>query len=206
MPRFLLSLMILATVSACAPTGESRNLEVPVSGEFAEIDIEAQQRITSRLDANDPDAVAQVLESPDRYNPAVLYALAATLFRNDRPQEAAFWFYSGQIKARSDANKALDRSAHAAVSALNERFGSDINRWAFEDLERLRALVEAAVEADRVEERNYDPRWIALHGMDAFDAETLDFVDATHWAGIDEATRNDYLANFNRMMDSMSEQ
>ena len=195
-------------VLGCAASDSGRSPPEPVTeiaprGEFAAIAIEDQNRMLERLVDGDAAAVDRVLAAPERYNPAVLYALSAALFEQDRKREAAFWFYSGQLKARSDANKALDRSAHQAVAALNERFGPAINRWAFQDRTLLRTVVERAVAADRAAARDYDPRWIAAHGLDAFTEDAIRFVDEGAWPDIDETTRTDYLASFNRAMDAL---
>ena len=192
----------------CAGPGGSGSTGVQTvaglpQGEFATIEIDDQHRMIERLAAREAAAVEQVLAAPERYNPAVLYALSAALFEQDRKRQAAFWFYSGQLKARSDANKALDTSAHQAVSVLNERYGGPINTWTFQDRALLRTVVERVVEADREAARGYDPRWIAVHGLDAFTEDTLRFVDESAWPDIDETTRSDYLENFNRAMDAM---
>jgi len=195
-------------VLGCAGTGGSastgvQTVAVSPQGQYATIEVDDSNRMVERLSAADPAAVERVLAAPERYNPAVLYALSAALFEQDRKREAAFWFYSGQLKARSDANKALDDSAHQAVSVLNERYGRPINTWAFQDRSLLRTIVERVVEADRSTARDYDPRWIAAHGLDAFTEDAIRFVDEAAWSDIDETTRSDYLANFNRAMDAM---
>lgn len=168
----------------------------------APLAIDVQTSWGDRLDEDDPRAIETVLAAPERYDPAVLYALSGALFRLDRKQEAAFWFYSAQLKARSDANKALDPSVHQAVSALNDRYGLDINRWTFQDRERLRNIVEEVVEADREAPRSYDPRWIASMDVSGTSGD-IRFVSDADWPDIDESTRSDYLDNFRRAMDAM---
>lgn len=54
--------------------------------------------------------------------------------------------------------------------------------------------------------RNYDPRWIALHGMDAFTGTKVRFEPKSEWSSIDQKTRKTYLAEFREALSSLKSQ
>jgi hypothetical protein len=54
------------------------------------------------------------------------------------------------------------------VSVLNGEYGPDINKYAFQDLEKLEKTVTNVLDFVRTNEEDYDHRWINLHGMGAF--------------------------------------
>lgn len=48
--------------------------------------------------------------------------------------------------------------------------------------------------------RKYDPRWIALHGLDVFSENVVAFEPKEKWGAIDDKTRNEYYDNFKEAM------
>lgn len=147
--------------------------------------------------------IAAVCKRPGAYQPPVLYALSKQLFAEDKRDDALYWFYLGQLRARSDANKALDPSATSAVSALNEKYGPAINRYAFQNVPKLKSAVSRAISTDASEGRSYDPRWIALHGMDAFSQSKVRFKPRSDWTAIDRTTRKEYEMDFKQALSAV---
>lgn len=137
-------------------------------------------------------AIRDITTAPDSYAPPVLYEVASALFADGRKDESMFWFYVGQLRARSDANKRKDASGEPMVAVFNERHGSRINRHAFQDLNKLRKVVGNAVAWDRTHQRTYDPRWIT----DGAEGRSGELVDETRWPRIDEAAREKYQRDF----------
>lgn len=140
-------------------------------GVFAEIDVERSNAALAVLVGDDEKeiqrVVAEVLAEPGSYNPTVLSALSGALYHSERRDEAPFWFYAGQLRARADANVCADVSARQGVSILNDKFGKPVNRYMFHRLDKLTELIPKVVEWDRETPREYDHRWLNLHGMDA---------------------------------------
>lgn len=194
--KYLPFLAFAFLASCAAPT----RTEIQPKGEFATIKVEDSNQEVERLMKGDGGAVARVTANPGGYHPAVLYALSNALFRSGRRDEAMEWFYLGQLRARSDANKAQDPSAKQAVSGLNARFGPLINPYAFQDIGKLKATVARVLAKDRALPRNYDARWIALTGTDAFSGGRVRFAPQSQWKGIDERTRREYEASFQEML------
>jgi hypothetical protein len=186
------------------PKGIYSNIDVSKSNlalqTLVEGNIEEQNKIATEL-----------LNNPNAYNPTALYALSAFLFRNNRKEEACFWFYVAQLRARFDANLCLDNSAKSGVAVLNQTFGPQINEYIFKDIEQLKNIVKKVVEFVKSNEEKYDHRWLALHGMNAMMAG-LDEDDVkskknpkiiepeTKWAEIKEKTITDY---YNGFLDAM---
>ena len=172
-------------------------------GQFATVQVESSNAEFKRLLNRDSGAVARVLQSPGSYNPTVLYALSDALFQTGRKKEAMLWFYTAQLRARSDANKCLDASARSGISVLNQRFGPQINKEAFRDMDQRRALVQQAVANDRRTGRDYDPRWLALHGIDAFTKTEIRFAPQSSWSAIDAEARQSYAAQFQTALSAL---
>lgn len=194
--KYLMLIAIIALSSCALPT----RVAVNPKGEFASIEVEPSNREMKLLSKRDPASIERVTKNPGGYNPAVLYALSDALFRSGRKDDAAYWYYLGQLRARSDANKALDFSARQAVGVLNQRYGSQINRYTFKDTARLRLTVSKVILSDQSIPRDYDARWIALHGMDAFDSDKVDFAPRNQWKTINDTTRRQYEKDFNSAM------
>jgi hypothetical protein len=112
----------------------------------------------------------RVRAAPERFQPPVFYVLSQTLFKAGLRDEAAFWFYAGQLRARFDANRCADVTARQAVDVMNQSYGAPINRHLFQDLDKAQELIAKVVDWDRRTPHAYDPHWINLHGMQAVQA------------------------------------
>lgn len=147
----------------------SQNNVINLKGIFKEIDIERHtSAIESLLSENKKlkdGTIDSVINNPNYYNPPVLYALSKVLFDQGKKDEAAYWFYLAQLRARIDANICLDNSAIQGVSVLNNMYGPDINKYAFQDIDKLENTINNVVDFIRINKEDYDRRWINLHGM-----------------------------------------
>lgn len=195
-----LTLFLIVLLAGCTLPSQ---VVVKPQGEFATIQVEPSNSEIKLLTKRDTAAMGRVTQNPGAYNPAVLYALADALFRSGRKDDALYWFYLGQLRARSDANKALDISARQAVSVLNQRYGPQINQYSFKDTARLRMTVSKVLAADQSIPRNYDARWIALHGLDAFGSGKVKFAPRNQWKAINASTRQKYGKDFKSAMKYM---
>jgi ankyrin repeat protein len=174
-------------------------IEIKPQGEFAEIDTEKQIAAMKALGNGDADMIKAVIESPQSYSPPVLCQLAFTLFAQGDKDEAVFWFYAGVLRARSDAQKSNDISARQGVGVLN-MYGQHIHEYAFSDREKLLETIRRVVEWDKATPRDYDPRWIALHGMGAFLDSEVAFEPPSEWDRINTETREAYWRQFEEIL------
>lgn len=166
--------------------------KITPKGEFAEINISKSQQAMDAITSGKGETINAILEAPNDYAPPVLYLISAIMFDNDYEDQATFWFYVAQLRARSDANKSGDETAHAAVSQLNQRFGAKITPYSMSNPERLKAIVSQVLEWDGEQKRNYDARWIALQSKDVLTESTIDFAPKQKWQEIDALTRNQF--------------
>ena len=125
--------------------------------------------------------------------------LSKVLFEQGYKDDAAMWFYIGQLRARIDANLCQDETARSAVAILNDKFGPTINEYALQDIKKLETTVNDAIEFVREYEATYDHRWINLHGMWAIngieEGKALSYPK-DEWEAIKKKTIDDYYADF----------
>jgi hypothetical protein len=200
---FFLLILIVPPVVADEPPGfGSENLP---EGIFVDSLVSnAIEKIVNGSDAEQRSEIESVEASPDTCPPPVLYVLSNVLFQRDKKDEAAFWFYAAQLRARFDANRCADKSARQAVTILNNEYGQQINEYMFKNTTQLESVVLKVVEWDRKTAHNYDHRWINLHGMDMVLERLGDKEGVTgdlslpedQWDDIAERTRRQYLSGF----------
>lgn len=154
----------------------------------------AMKQLTSELAGERQEAIDAIEAAPENYIPPVFYLLSAVLFHMGRKDDAPFWFYAGQLRARFDANRCADYTAGGAVDVLNESYGLPINQHMFRDLPGLKKLIPRVVEWDRKTPHCYDHHWINPHGIEAISAsillkgsgEAAKSVPEEHWEAIAE--------------------
>ncbi|WP_375056706.1 hypothetical protein [Zobellella sp. DQSA1] len=215
----LYPLLLCGLLAACAgqppaeqtkapqPTNESGEpQEIVPKGEFTQIDISRSQQVMDAITGGKADTINEVLQSPNDYAPPVLYLISAIMFDNDYQDQGTFWYYTAQLRARSDANKSGDNSTHGAVSQLNQHFGARINPYALSNPDRLQAIVNQVLEWDSQQDRNYDPRWIALQGKDVVSETKVNFAPRDKWAEIDALTRSQYRQGLEQALAELRQQ
>lgn len=172
-------------------TASSPEQPVP-KGEFTQIDVKRSQEVMDDITSGNSETINKVLKQPNDYAPPVLYLISAIMFDNDYQDQGIFWFYTAQLRARSDANKAADKTTHEAINQLNRRFGVRIIPYATSNPDKLAAIVTQSLEWDSKQARNYDPRWIALQGRDMLTETKVNFAPKEKWTEIDALTRSQY--------------
>ena len=224
--RAALGLLLGVTVLAQAhtleplPAGISSGQVLVPQGVYAHIETRQTQEMLQLLSqgtaVQQQVALDRVRAAPERFQPPVLYAMSQVLFKAKLFNEAAFWFYAGQLRARFDANRCADPTARQAVDALNQTYGAPINRYLFQDLDQAEDLISNVVAWDRKTPYDYDPHWINLHGMQAVQAardpqsagaRTAASLSQppSEWAAIAERTRAKYLKSFQDAITGMQD-
>ncbi len=198
------TIIILILVLNLSTTMKAQKTEIiPVTGVFKEIDVKDQNSAISVLFTGDEKMKSTMrdlfFQDQNKWNPPVVYAISKVLFEQGYKDDAAMWFYIGQLRARIDANLCQDETARGAVAILNDKFGSTINKHALKDIKKLETIVKDAVEFVRTYEPTYDQRWINLHGMWAIngieEGKALSYPKE-EWAAIKKKTIDDYYADF----------
>ena len=67
----------------------------------------------------------------------------------------------------------------------------------------MSTTVQHVLEWDRQTSRYYDPRWVALHGKDAYSKTTIAFKPREEWRQIDELTRQGFEKGFQQLLKKM---
>ena len=200
--------LCLIICSCSKKTTQVNTIIVEPKGEYRNIKVEDENLILEDLNSAEAveqeQAAARILENPNGFSPPVLYSLSNYLFRKGDKYKAAFWFYTGQLRARYDANRCADKTAGQAVSVLNENFGYQINEYGFADLSNLEKIVGEVVEFVKNNKELYDNQWINLHGMGAFlnDDKPLSKPES-EWNAIKTQTIEDYYTGFKEAVESM---
>ncbi len=202
-------LLLLTLCSSFSSVMADKTYVIENTGEFATIETNRTRGAMGSLSDDAPlqerkIAIEIVTDKPDTFAPPAFFALSHALFGLGHNDEAVFWFYAGQLRARYDANRCADVSARSAVTALAQQHGAEINQYAFTNLPKLQTIVAQVIEFDRKTPHNYDNRWINLHGLNATMAGMGDEKAAKaplslpkeQWAQIAEKTRVDYVAGF----------
>ena len=201
------TVLIVAISFGLGVISNAQTNEIKPQGIFKEIKVEVQNRTVESLQSKDKkkkqETIDAIIKNPNSYNPPVIYALSNELFNLGKKDDAAFWFYVGQLRARYDANLSLDKSSGQAVAVLNNEYGSRINKYAFKDIKKLENTVNKSVNFVRSNEENYDHRWINLHGMWAIESgleggsETLELSQPKEkFAEIKKTTVDEYYNDF----------
>ena len=202
----LLCLLCALLLSACVtvdPKAEQKALQPKLQPVFEALNNEKNQRAIFELQSGSNQALEAVLTDPNSYEPPVLFALAQQLYNQGEITPALFWFYTAQLRARSDANKSLDPTTQQGVTELSGQFARDVNRYALGHLDELSTTVQHVLEWDRQTSRYYDPRWVALHGKDAYSKTTIAFKPREEWRQIDELTRQGFEKGFQQLLKKM---
>jgi hypothetical protein len=195
-------------------TSKAQENKIEPKGIYKEIDVEKSNKIVEILKGENISSKTQIVDSiikkPNDYNPTVLYALSKELYDNNKKDEATYWFYLAQLRARYDANLCLDNSAKQAVSILNNEYGPNINKYAFENIDFLEKTVKKVVDFAKNNEENYDHRWLNLHGMDAVLASMDEKAEKKElskpkkeWKKIKQKTIEDYFNGFTEYLKSL---
>lgn len=205
MKRIVFGLAFLVMLAASAT--HAKDIVVEPKGVYKTIDTRLTTATIKSLQAAKPGKdrnalIATIAGAPENYAPPLFYLLSSVLLQEGRSDEAMFWFYAGQLRCRIDANICADVSARNAVPTLNQMYGKPINQYAFQDIPKLKQTVEKVLAWEEKTGCKYDRRWINLHGMNAFGANTNAPLSApsAEWEGIRKKTRDDYRASFYEML------
>ncbi|MBD1387224.1 hypothetical protein IDJ75_18190 [Mucilaginibacter rigui] len=198
----------------CAVSVKSQNVEnhqVEPKGIYKEINTDRDSKIMGQLMSESSikkqSLIDSVQKNPNVYIPPVIYALSYALFQQNKKDDAIYWFYLAQLRARYDVNRCTDKTASAAQ--YNQLFGPSINEYAFAHLDILEKTIPKVITFVESNEELYDQRWINLSGMDAMSAglggkaESKNLsINKAKWPKIKSETIKDYSDGFNEALAS----
>ena len=182
----------------------SKDIAIEPSGIYKTIDVRLMNDTIKTLQRSKPksksriEVVKKITDSPENYAPPVFYLLSSVFLQEDKKDEAMFWFYAAQLRGRVDANICAEKPARNIVDVLNEKFGPEINQYAFKDIPKLTNTVEKVLTWEEKTEYKYDRRWTNLEGLNVFTGDTNSPLSAPkeQWETIRKKTRDDYRSSF----------
>jgi hypothetical protein len=199
--NLLIPLCILFAIPSLAQN--VNQYPVKPKGVYSQINMVNDQKMISQLTdgTHNRQAMNSVIQHAGQYSPPVLYVLSDVLFKLNRKDEAAYWFYIAQLRARYDINRCADKTATAA--RYNEMYGPQINKYTMQgNLDKLTQLINKVVAYVATNNESYDQRWINLEGMGAMQS-SLDgkqpnalSMPQSQWASIKAKTIADYQSGF----------
>lgn len=190
-------------VGFCLLTGcakENTDALIKPQGEYRLLPLETTQRQVNAILQADQSMLADVQVHPNEVTPPVLFALAYQLYVQAHYHDALFWYYTAQLRARSDANKSLDPSTKQGVTKLSGQFGADISAYAMQHPDQLEQAMIDVLRWDKTAIRRYNPRWVALHGNEVLHQDTYAFMPMERWPEIDRLTRDEFARGFARQI------
>ena len=183
------------------PSNKSVHLELnkaltSFKGEYAQLKYEETNKIISEIFQGNIDTIKSVLEEPNKYEPPVLFAYADQVFLAGQPEVAMFWYYTAQLRARSDANKSLDSSVREGVTNLSNKYGNAIGQYALANLDKLQNVMVKVIEWDESSTREYDPKWVAILGQEAKFSNKIRFRSESEYKKINDSVREGWKLGF----------
>jgi len=191
-------LIALCLLTGCAQ--ENTEAMFQPHGEYRLLPLETTQRQVNAILQANQTTMTEVQLHPNNVTPPVLFALSYQLFVQDHFHDALFWFYTAQLRARSDANKSLDITTQQGVTKLSQQFGREITAYAKQHPDQLEQAMIDVLHWDKTAIRRYNPRWVALHGNEVLHQDTYAFMPMDRWPEIDRLTRDEFARGFARQM------
>jgi hypothetical protein len=106
------------------------------------------------------------------------YTLAAALFREGRNEEAARWFYIGQIRGQAQVRCFEDRQAATLRGSLNDVVGQDINIYLYGSTARAVRIIDEALAWDAA---NPNPHLPMPKCAEALEIARADKMEQREW-------------------------
>lgn len=208
----LVASVIFVIAMAGVPFGMAQTPVIAPKREYPQVDSglvkETMRVLANGVSQEKQRALERFQAHPELYPPPVFYAMSGVLFEDGKKDEAAFWFYAGQLRARFDANRSANGFG-MVVDLLNNTYGTPINQYMFQNVVKLEELVPKVVEWDRETPHNYDPRWVDVFlestgNLPVPDINTSDVATLSapkeQWDEIAEKTRSTYLSDFHEVI------
>lgn len=184
-----------------------------------EIYTEEEIGLIRDLTGDDPDraaaAITAIKAAPASHRPYLFYMMSGALIEAGEMDEAAFWFYAGQLRSRYDSNRCGDTFATGLpVQTLNDEYGVPVNQYMFKDADKLERIVADVTAFEQATAHDYDPRWVFFVPLEgAFVAKDPDITPNTarclpksKWPAIHKTTISNHLKGSAMMVSAARDQ
>lgn len=143
--------------------------------------------------------VKQIQSDPSHYVPPVLIDMAGVEYARGNLDSAIFWFHAGYLRARTDSFICTDPTVRSIPATYANMVSGDLVLKSFSSDPKIAQIVARVVEWDAKTPYNYDRRWIALSGMQSYQAAldpktapTSILVPEDQWQDIMQKNRSFY--------------
>jgi hypothetical protein len=145
--------------------------------------------------------------------PPALFSLANLFYKQGDIDKAIFWFNAARLRGNFDADLCTDISARSAIPAMVQQIPIDLRKKQFDDIPKLKSIIDRVLKWDEETPYNYDHRWISLHGMNAINnslgngAQTGSLtVPRENWDALAKKNREQYRASLSDAIDTIQKQ
>ncbi len=197
---------VISNEKRTSPQNELSMALNELRGEYAGINFAETEKIMQSISNGDMDVIKQVMNDPDKYVPPILFAYAEQVYKAGHYEVAMFWYYTAQLRARSDANKSLDKTVQKGVTLLGQRYGTEIGPYALSHLDQLELVMNQVLTWDETANRKYNPKWVVLLGEEAKISGNVRFVDESKYKEIDKEVRRGWKLGFETALRKLKEE
>ena len=145
----------------------------------------------------------EIKETPEKFSPPVFFLLSKLFYAAENYENAAFYYYLGQLRTRYDTNRSADPNAGVVADLVSDLW-IEFNIYGFQDLDRLETIVLSVVEYDKITAHNYDQRWInGIIPSDIIEITDLKImsVPEDEWLNLEISSREEFLMSFYEDLD-----
>jgi len=202
---FIISLTLIGDPLPPQPAPLGKQIPVQPPDAYDKIDVKesliAMEGLIKGSTAEQDLLAKEISAHSDRYIPPVLYALAAALFRNHKPEGALFWSAAAQLRARYDIARCADVSVEDTAEVLEDEYTTEIRQYIAANPDAYERAADRALKWDQITPFNYDCRWINLHGMGAFGAGPVELSKPeSKWPILHLNARTDFLEDEKKLL------
>jgi len=160
---------------------------------------------------DNPDGAAVIAELTPRLKdvpPAYLYEYARRVFEVNAA-EGFKWFWVAQVRARYDALRCTDTTAHQGVLALPELASNVVKAIQADELASARQI-EPAMAEETTFPANTNPAWICVHGAKASTAIRIGdklpnwVISEWDWSSLRQKVRADARISASKILTDVS--
>ncbi len=199
MKRWGILLSFLFFISSCL-------IAQPVLQDGIPSDMDSDDIFYALLEGEEhwPRLSGVVRQSPDQYEPPVLYAMANKLFMQDEKKAALFWYCLAQIRslyAKNLAKPSLHAFGEKKISLYGEYFGKAIEAYAFSNTVELQEVINMLKQYLRLHKENYNLLWVYTPQKQIYPPFDHNFEPLSEWENIRKRTFEEYFENVQRFFE-----
>lgn len=158
--------------------------------------------LASTTGAENDELVAKVESHSGDYAPPVLFTLSGVLLKQNKIDDALFWYNAAYLRTTFDLARCADITARPAIMQRIDQVSGPIRQLLQADLDKFQRTSLRAYIWDERTPHHYDYRWVNLAGQNAIasargDKDVLNLpmsVPEEQWGPLAKRVRLEYMA------------